>query len=432
VLVDGGAAVNLLPHCLLIKIGLSETDLKPHNVVLCNYEGKSGSSLGAIEVDLVVGTVKRPTLFLVVESKANYNLLLGREWIHGVGVVLLSMHQRLSLWKDNGVLENIEADQSYFVAEVANITKKTFDKQLARIGPCPISVVGYENHGRFLWSMKLHPRDGFIWKKECVEDDMMRTRASMYASPQPGGILKLESPRLGGKMSALMMTEPNVWEKITAYVAENNEKAALEVEIEQERSIKDADDDFRFSSIESQRLDCIYEPLGFEKDPLGSTKKMKAQDPLEEVDLGDGSTKRPTYISTKIDKDFKVQIVEFFRKYKDCFAWDYNEIAGLNRDVVELKLPIQPDKKPVKQTPRGFAPQIQSKIKEEIERLLKCGFIRTARYVDWLANIVLVVKKSRTLRVCIDFRYLNLATPKDEYPIPKDEYPMPVAEMLVD
>ena len=86
-----------------------------------------------------------------------------------------------SLWKENGLLENIEADQSYFVAEVANITKKTFDKKLARIWPCPISAVGYENHGRFLWSMKLHPRDGFIWKKECVEDDMMRTRASMYA-----------------------------------------------------------------------------------------------------------------------------------------------------------------------------------------------------------------------------------------------------------
>ena len=111
-LVDGGASVNLLLHCLLKKIGLSETDLKPHNVVLCNYEGKSRSSLGAIEVDLVVGTVKWPTLFLVVESKGNYNLLLGREWIHGVGVVPSTMHQRLSLWKDNGVLENIEADQS--------------------------------------------------------------------------------------------------------------------------------------------------------------------------------------------------------------------------------------------------------------------------------------------------------------------------------
>jgi len=45
--------------------------------------------------------------------------------------------------------------------------------------------------------------------------------------------------------------------------------------------------------------------------------------------------------------------------------------------------------------------------------------------VDWLANIVPVVKKNGTLRVCIDFRDLNSATLKDEYP-------MPVAEMLVD
>jgi len=93
--------------------------------------------------------------------------------------------------------------------------------------------------------------------------------------------------------------------------------------------------------------------------------------------------------------------------------------------MVEVKLPIRPDKKLVKPTPRRFAPQIQSKIKEEIERLLKCCFIITVRYVDWLANIVLVVKKNGTLIVCIDFRDLNQATPKDEYH-------MSVAEMLVD
>jgi len=69
--------------------------------------------------------------------------------------------------------------------------------------------------------------------------------------------------------------------------------------------------------------------------------------------------------------------------------------------------------------------QIQSKIEEKIERLLKCGFIRTARYVDWLANIVHVVNKNGNLRVFIDFRDLNQATSKDEYH-------MPVAEMLVD
>ncbi len=51
-------------------------------------------------------------------------------------------------------------------------------------------------------------------------------------------------------------------------------------------------------------------------------------------------------------------------------------------------------------------------------------FIRLARYMEWLANIVLVKKKNRKLRICIDFRNLNLATPKNEYP-------MPIADVLV-
>jgi len=88
--------------------------------------------------------------------------------------------------------------------------------------------------------------------------------------------------------------------------------------------------------------------LGFEEDPLGSTTKMRAQDPLEGVDLGDGSVKRPTYVSAKITTEFRNQIVELLKDYKDCFAWDYNKMPGLKREVVELKLPILPDKKPVK------------------------------------------------------------------------------------
>lgn len=79
----------------------------------------------------------------------------------------------------------------------------------------------------------------------------------------------------------------------------------------------------------------------------------------------------------------------------------------------------------MKQHPRQFALNVTSKIKQEIETLLKSRFIRTARYVEWLANIVLVIKKNGTLRICIDFRALNNATPNDEYS-------MPVAKMLVD
>lgn len=70
----------------------------------------------------------------------------------------------------------------------------------------------------------------------------------------------------------------------------------------------------------------------------------------------------------------------------------------------------------MKKLPRRFTPEIMSKIKEEIKRLLRSKFIRITRYVKWLANIVSAIKKNGTLRVCIDFRDINDATSKDEYP----------------
>ena len=72
-----------------------------------------------------------------------------------------------------------------------------------------------------------------------------------------------------------------------------------------------------------------------------------------------------------------------------------------------------------------MAPDITLKINGEIERLVRAGFIRPARYVEWLSNIVLILKKNGKLRICIDFRNINMATPKDEYP-------MLVADLLVD
>ena len=65
-----------------------------------------------------------------------------------------------------------------------------------------------------------------------------------------------------------------------------------------------------------------------------------------------------------------------------------------------------------------MATEIILKVMEEIERLLGAGFIRTTRYVEWLSNIVLVLKKNGKLRVCIDFRDINKETPKDKYPMP--------------
>ena len=69
--------------------------------------------------------------------------------------------------------------------------------------------------------------------------------------------------------------------------------------------------------------------------------------------------------------------------------------------------------------------EVELKVKDKIEKLLKTGFIRPTRYAEWLSNIITVMKKNGKLRICIDFRDLNLATPKDVYV-------MLVVNMLID
>jgi hypothetical protein len=68
--------------------------------------------------------------------------------------------------------------------------------------------------------------------------------------------------------------------------------------------------------------------------------------------------------------------------------------------------------------------KVLEEVKKEIEKMLEAGFIRPCRYAEWISSIVPVQKKDGWWQVYVDFRDLNRATLKDEYPVP-------VAEMLI-
>ncbi|XP_050909871.1 uncharacterized protein LOC127123713 [Lathyrus oleraceus] len=135
VFIDGGAVVNLMPYTQFKKMGQGDEDLRQHNMVLLNYEGKTSNIMGVVQVDLVVGTITRSTLFMVIDSKANFNLLLGREWIHGIWVVPSMVHQRLIISRKDDIIENIEANQSYYRVDDRG-SKRSFDQHLANIASC--------------------------------------------------------------------------------------------------------------------------------------------------------------------------------------------------------------------------------------------------------------------------------------------------------
>uniref|UniRef100_A0A2N9FS67 Reverse transcriptase domain-containing protein n=1 Tax=Fagus sylvatica TaxID=28930 RepID=A0A2N9FS67_FAGSY len=87
-------------------------------------------------------------------------------------------------------------------------------------------------------------------------------------------------------------------------------------------------------------------------------------------------------------------------------------------DIVVHKIPLKPECKPVRQALQRMKPEVILKIKEEVEKQLKAWFLSTVTYLDWIANIVLVPKKDGKVRMCVDYRDLNRANPKDNFPLP--------------
>jgi hypothetical protein len=86
--------------------------------------------------------------------------------------------------------------------------------------------------------------------------------------------------------------------------------------------------------------------------------------------------------------------------------------------IVVHEIKTYPDAKPVRQRLRQIHPRKAAAIKAEVEKLLKAGFIYPIPLTDWVSNIVPVNKKQGTIRICIDYRDINRACPKDNYPTP--------------
>jgi predicted aspartyl protease len=75
-LVDTGAAVNIMSYLLLRRLGHSVKDLIKTNVMLSDFNGQASEAQGVLNVDLTVGSKTVPTSFFIVSSKSTYTVLL--------------------------------------------------------------------------------------------------------------------------------------------------------------------------------------------------------------------------------------------------------------------------------------------------------------------------------------------------------------------
>uniref|UniRef100_A0A2N9GIW4 RNA-directed DNA polymerase n=1 Tax=Fagus sylvatica TaxID=28930 RepID=A0A2N9GIW4_FAGSY len=147
--------------------------------------------------------------------------------------------------------------------------------------------------------------------------------------------------------------------------------------------------------------------------------KTSAKEELEVIDLSSNSNvHRPVSISASLSVEERTHLIELLKEYQDVFAWQYDEMPGIDPKLVAHSLNVEPGTRPVVQSMRTFHPEVEAQITQEVKKLLAAGFIKPIQHPRWLSNIVPVKKKNGQIRCCVDFRNLNKACPKDEFPLP--------------
>jgi len=115
ILIDGGAAINIIPYAVNRKLEKGDQDLTKTDMMLKDFEGNVSPVKGAICVELTIGSKTLPTMFFVISGKGAYNLLLGRDSIHANCCIPSTMHQCLVQWVGDKI-EIVSGDSSYVIA----------------------------------------------------------------------------------------------------------------------------------------------------------------------------------------------------------------------------------------------------------------------------------------------------------------------------
>uniref|UniRef100_A0A2N9I8L2 RNA-directed DNA polymerase n=1 Tax=Fagus sylvatica TaxID=28930 RepID=A0A2N9I8L2_FAGSY len=195
------------------------------------------------------------------------------------------------------------------------------------------------------------------------------------------------------------------------------------LERKKKRKERMAEDESAPRCIRVQMPDGRIVYLGKEEAELeksaAENSKITPKEDLEVINLSHNlGIDKPVSISTSLSAVERACLINLLKEYQDVFAWKYDEMPGIDPGLVAHSLNVEPGTKPVVQPARTFHTEVEAQITQEVKKLLAAGFIKPIQHPRWLSNIVPVKKKNGQIRCCVDFRNLNKACPKDEFPLP--------------
>ncbi|GAU38495.1 hypothetical protein TSUD_64750 [Trifolium subterraneum] len=367
VLVDTGSSLNVMSKFTLDKLAYRGAPLRPSALIVKAFDGSRKSVIGEIDLPILVGPYEFQITFQVMDIQASYSCLLGRPWIHEAGAVTSTLHQKLKFVRE-GKLVIVNGEEallvshlsafSYISADVRDGTSfqglsieekrskkgKTFmssakdaqrevqqrshlkwgkllqmpeRRHMEVLGSAPSTGTVDSNKGTFVSAEPIHtpPETNAI-----IEDKVEEEQPSFVI---PGGIchnwVVVDVPSVT-PLSKLSINEPV--EHNDPRPSPNFEFPVYEAEEEEDEGIPD----------EIKRL-------------LDQEKKViqPHEEDVELIDLSSDEGKKEIKIGASLEASVKERVIVLLREYVDVFAWSYQDMPGLDPEIVEHHLPLKPE-----------------------------------------------------------------------------------------
>ncbi|KAJ8619839.1 hypothetical protein MRB53_028368 [Persea americana] len=465
--IDPGSALNLISTTTLEELGIPPSKLSNTFVSIFGYDGSTQRPIGKIRSRLQIGDLISDVTVYAIKTPSCYNILLGRPWIHKNGVVPSTLHWCIKFVGDDGLLHRVFADKKPFkgkevhfadshmykdekeekeekITSFAGNLQKDKGKALQQSteenkpsgkpkesNPSPF-VVSFKSSkplvittkakktkqktgGKFIVSFVSIIQDMDLDSE--IEDDASSSQADTEqvrpALTPMGTPADVEDPA-----SATFIAS-------TSRVDEDIDLPGYLFEELPDKDLGSSSNWYDFSDDEEELSDDTDARFSDSEEP-SSPKEVPYFDP---VSAGDWN-----HLIASLEKSTDQEDL-----WIEAEPWSENA-HGNPEGLVELEasenivekppsnLPIEdsvqkinlgtPDNpRPVFISQGRFRPDVMDKIEQEVQKLKNVGFIREEQHPEWLANIVPVTKKNGQIKVCIDYRDLNNACPKDEFPL---------------
>ena len=90
------------------------------------------------------------------------------------------------------------------------------------------------------------------------------------------------------------------------------------------------------------------------------------EEPVETINLGTEADRKEVKIGANLELSVKQRLTQMLHDYVEIFAWSYEDMPGLDTDIVVHHFPTKEDCPPVKQKVRRMRPEMSEKIKAEV------------------------------------------------------------------